>query len=75
MYCSISGRLMEFDTSSEPELLDINKDDRSDQISMASATSSLYPKYCTAVYDYKVCSKLLLMFNLSNTREIFLSTG
>ena len=67
---------MEFDTASELELLDINKDDRSDQLSMASATSSLYPKYCTAVYDYKVRSKLLLIFNYNNIIEdYFLSTG
>ena len=54
-YCSISGRLLEIDAVNEPELLDINKDDRFDQLSMASATSSLSPKFCTAVYDYRVC--------------------
>ena len=49
------GRIFEIDAANESELLDINKDDRFDQLSMASATSSLYPKFCTAIYDYRVC--------------------
>jgi len=54
-YCYlISGKFLEPDMISEPELLDINKDDRFDQLSMASAASSLSPKFCIALYDYQV---------------------
>ena len=60
----ISGRLLEFDTISEPELLDINKDDRFDQLSMASVASSLSPKFCIALYDYQVliCVHTIYMY-------------
>jgi len=49
-----AGKLLESDTVLDPELLDIAKDDRFDQWSMASVTSSLSPKFCVALYDYKV---------------------
>ncbi|XP_065886224.1 F-BAR and double SH3 domains protein 2-like isoform X3 [Dysidea avara] len=47
------SKLLESDASLDPELLDISKDDRFDQLSMASVTSSLSPKFCVALYDYK----------------------
>jgi len=53
-YHLITGRLLEFDGTCDAELLDITKDDRFDQISVASAASSLSPKFCTVVYDYQV---------------------
>ena len=49
-----AGKLLESDAVLDPELLDIAKDDRFDQWSMASVTSSLSPKFCVALYDYKV---------------------
>ena len=58
VYCLITGRLLEFDATCEADLLDVTKDDKFDQISVASAASSLSPKFCTVVYDYHVRLRL-----------------